>query len=449
MKRRHIIVIVLAALIFPRMGWAIPRPPGTAQSAPEAQVGSTLSVNGNDSVGVSTPILTSGRPYRFEVTGVWKPTTSTTNSADAAFETTNSGTTWTHTGKGIIIGGTNYGDVASPVTAFRSDHKYSIQFTGRGVSESMRLNDPIGYGDNSGSVSVKIFTLSQVTYVFEVNQNAGQDLSVPSQSQGVPLPSGLGDTKTVTGTTVPAIDTAALQSIPVASNVTLSYRSCGENQGSRIFLSVTLNGSTQEQPVGECLLSISSPTSTSVATGSGAQTTSVHEATPVCVPNCPVSVGAVVNGFDCADVMLNSQPGTCDGKETITTFPISVPACDLSHPLNVTACNPLPPGSSVAVTISWSADTTRLWHTFVDDQSGEALWAPVNLLNPTEVSWLGSEFAKHDLPGTGLSCQTCFSVSTKVLGPGGVFVAGTQYPYWVGGVGQVLEAAFATQVRGQ
>lgn len=183
MKTRAFAFLLAVALLAPAVAWGLPRPPGSSQTGEtEAQVGLEISLDAQDGVGKDTPELVKGRAYRFEFAGPWYPTgtVNAKNIADAGFETTD-GTTWTKTGKGVVINSTNYGDplnteLAEP--ALDAGRTYSVTWIGRGVSETVRIHDTTSRGDNQGVLTLKIFQVSKVVYELPVVGEANQDVPV-------------------------------------------------------------------------------------------------------------------------------------------------------------------------------------------------------------------------------------------------------------------------------
>ncbi|MCA1841128.1 MAG: hypothetical protein LC723_12520 [Actinobacteria bacterium] len=393
MRRRYPLVFALAAvLIVPGLALALPRPNGAAQTAPETVVGSPLSIDSRDSVGVSSPVLTSGRAYRLEVVGTWKPTTSSTNNADAAFETTD-GSNWSHTGKGLLIGPTNYAGATSPITAFRSDHKYSISLTGRGIAENIRVNDPIGYADNSGSLTVTVYQIAVVTY------QVTTPVTIDPQALGLgqvtlPIP-------TATAS-VPAEGGQTISPIPVGGNV--------PQVGTVQFVQGSQGGS----PVICLVLTIQGLPSTTLG--------------------CVLNPGGLVPGTGPIPI-----GGASVGPVTVCSAPpCAVPSVSpTTKTVGGSVSQSLPAGATVSLVFRWSADTTHIFRTFVDDGTGSNyIVAPFDARIQSERDWYQTNFGNLD-----------GEIAAKIIRTDGAVVF-DQTLVSISGIGQVLEAMFETKVAG-
>lgn len=410
--RRVITLIVLGAMVAaPQLSSALPRPaggtdvpqkslvlwPGNAQSA---------TLDGANSVGISSPVLTQGRQYQLEVSGTWKPSASASNLADAAFETTD-GTNWSHTGRGLLIGSTNFGAVTSPLS-YRSNHVYFINWTGRGIGETLRLNDNTAYTDNSGAVTIKIWQIQRVTWNYRISQ---------------PITIG-----------IPATPPISVDARPV--NVQQEVDS------------VEVPGASLQVPVPQLgYIEFYSPGS---GTGVG----------------CPdgfsrAKMKLVANGGTIADQDLGCYGSTVVYKQNIGgpipeqpfivspfRFPCPEPKCMVgfkgeNQPVwgGTGAIDVVPAGTTVDVDLSWEADITRLWQTFLDDGSGQNTYvAPFNAINANERAWYLGELAAQRL---------ALKITVTLYGPGRtpIYSTGNAIPP-IPGMGQILESVFYTKVGG-
>lgn len=389
MRRRTIAFFVATAtLIVPALSFALPRPTEN-QTAPETML-TSMRVFANDPVGLETPLLVEGRRYRFEVTLTWKPSGDAANFADAACETTGGG--WIKTGKGLIIHTTNYGGGSGP--ACRFDHKYSLVRTGQGRSEVARISDPSGYGDNTGYLDIVIWQQSVVTYEMPL-----ADITLPGGTVGYTIP-----TTTVTPGSVPPIvvspTTIPGVGLPQVGSVNLYHN------GNLWCISVSSGSSTI--PVG-CVFDPGTAVGTPLPDGT------------VTIGGTPVTPGTEICKNGCTIV-----PG-------LPLPPITIPGTTVSAGI--------PEGSKLRLIMSWTADTTRLWKTFITDrdpntgQESTAVWAP---FHPSDSSWFRSQ-----LEAGGLGLQ----IRGSIIDPDGQTAASIG-PYVIPGMGQILEAAFSSKVLG-
>lgn len=407
--RRLITLIVLGAMVAaPQLSSALPRPAGGTDVPQKSLVlwpGGTQSatLSGADSVGISSPLLTQGRQYQFEVSGTWKPSTSASNLADAAFETTD-GTNWSHTGRGLLIGSTNFGAVTSPL-GYRSNHIYSINWTGRGIGETLRLNDNTAYTDNTGAVTIKIWQIQKVTWNYKLSQpitigvpatpttyldarsvvvqQEVDSTEVPGASLQVPIPQ-LGSIQfySENGAECPTGFKRAKMRL-VANGGTIADQSLG-CYGSEFTYSQNIGGPIPEQPF------VVSPFRF-----------------PCPEPKCMV-------GFKGDNYLIWGGTGAIDV---------------------------VPAGTTVDVDLSWEADITKLWQTFVDDGSGQNTYvAPFNPINANDRAWYLGELGAQRL---------ALKIVVTLYGPGRtpIFSTGNTIPP-IPGMGQILESVFYTKVGG-
>lgn len=409
-------------LALPQMSGALPRPPGSAQTAPEEALGLPFDVLANDSFGVESPLLADGRTFRFEVTEKWYPSglENPNNIADTGFETTD-GTNWGRTGKGLIVGSKNYG--SDPSLVFMDDHKYSLQITGRGIAETMRVNDPSGHSDNDGKLTVQVYEQKQVNWVVPVNVPVGgtvpatQAISVTPDEYTEPYR----DTYVVTGASVP-INHGGMTLLPQQGSITLEFRpndtACPQPGAGQGWLVVTFFPRAKEGD--PALVEVSQsvgplgcwPAQRSDTVGIGPVGTPPFNLNPgVCPPpGCPITLPPSYNNGGSIPIW----PGT---QEQPIPF--------------------LPSGSSVEVLVSWQADNTKLWPVpFPPDDVGVARY--VAPFRPTT----STEWYLANLNNVGAT------FSASLYGPNRQFLFGTG-PIFVPGIGQFIESAFASTVMGQ
>lgn len=372
--------ILMAVLLVPALAGALPRPEPTSSTAQESQVGSPISVAGSNSVGVSTPSLTLNKTYRFHVTGTWKPSGSASNNADAGFETTD-GIAWTRTGKGLLIGTTNYGASGSPLN-YRSSHDYSITYVGQGGPAVLRVNDPTGYGDNSGALTVTIYEVALYTYTTTINPT---DYGVPGSV-----------TLNVPQVTVPAPPIPGV-SVPPTTLPGAGLPSVGSvqtyNQSGFHCLSVTVSGITQ--PLG-CVVNpggLLQPISIPIGGNQLTPPISVCQNPPCTLPGSPGPITVGGSGY-------------------------SVPA-----------------GSTLSLRFMWTGDMSRLWRTPFDDGTGaNALVAPFDARNIQNVLWYQQNLF-----------TVRASIDATIIRPDGQTLYNGNIAI-IPGLGQVLEAMFETKV---
>ena len=411
MKRRHLILIVITALLLPQVAGALPRPSGGTQSEPEQTI-ATLSVSAN-LTSQDTPILQNGRQYKVQVTGTWKPSSAASHIADAAFEATN-GSNWAKTGKGLIVGGTEFGRTGGPPFTVNTsgNHFYELSITGRGIAEAVRISDTSGNTDgNSGSLTVVIKSQNTVKWNYPVVVPVS--LIVPER----PAITATVDTRPYAVTqTMTNIEIVPTMTVTVPIRIEFVFvgqeedSSCPEKSARmRTYLNGSRINDTKIQCVGNAVAQMFN------GGGSTPESFPVGQISYPCgsEPECDFGVGGIFFEFP------------------VTFLPPVAPG----PPMEIIAS-----GSSIEILMGWSADTTHLWRTPANDGSGSyEVIGPFNALSQTERTWYTQNMNNLEL-----------RIGYTVWGPNRSYIAGTGYdPQRIPGLGQFMEALFSSKVEGQ
>lgn len=388
MKRRSAASFVLAAiLLVPALAVALPRLEQFQRvGTPSENLIATVSVPATSPTTVSTPILATDREYRLQVTNTWKYAGAVCTLADTAYTTTDCWATRNRTGHGLVIDGVRQADTG---LTFRSDHVYSIPVTGEGRSLLMQIWDT-NYTDNTDGLTVQVYQVARVTYEF-------RDVR--------PLPPAYVNQEVIPATTYtpPGVPTQTVQptngiTVPQVGSLDFFHNAQG-------LWCISITTSSGTQPVG-----------------------------------CVIDPGRVLPGGQ------NRLPDTTVpiGGQTV---PVPVPICQAGCPIPGIQPAPIPipgvrveagipPGSTVEVILSWSADLSHLYLAASDTALGlGSLTAPWNFRSPTETAWflanvqnLGATFQigvkradgtyidrrRVDAPGMGQFIEAMFA--SKLLG---------------------------------
>lgn len=202
MNRRIVTLFVLAALlIVPALALALPSPDTLGaqretdpSKTSKVQVGSALSIPATGTP-VTTPILTEGRIYEFDVSGTWQYDGNTLHQADMAFSTADgwSSASKVPGGRSLVIDGLKQSDTG---VAYRASHNYTgISYTGDDRAINLSIFDNIYTDGNTGSLTVTIWAISKITWTITNAQPLPEQLDVSSGISVPPTP--------VPGITVP------------------------------------------------------------------------------------------------------------------------------------------------------------------------------------------------------------------------------------------------------
>lgn len=443
MNRRRIILFTIIAMLGPQFAHGVPRdgssPEGDAlfhQTQPETPI-TTFNLAANSSGGV-TLTLTPGRRYTFDVSGYWCPSSTscpatTQNQADAGFETNNNWSTRFQEGRGIVIEGANYG-LPQQALNFSPSHRYKIYVAAPVQGDTpgqvkVRIADG-NHSNNSGSLKVEVSSQTRVAWDLTYSVDIGTTLpSTPDKSPVIEVDARpYMATQTVTNVVVPPISVPL--GVPLIAEVEIEARtdpdpSCGR----RMFFHVKLQG--QEAPGSPRELAcfptaVGDPLKQKVPIG-GTTNTSSTPAIDVCASLSTATVGAWNNtpypdGQNCVLPPPN--------KLILGSFPISIP-------IN----NPLPPGSKLQIQLKWNADTSKLFLLY-RDLAGDEVWAP---FGPQDAQWFQDNASDLDV-----------NVITTIIGPDNdgdgvgdpLFKVESKTNAPLPGTGQLLEAIFASRIRG-
>lgn len=391
MSRRYIATFVLAALlVVPAMALGLPRPTGAPTTGETFVETVTLSANGT---AVQSAALVNGRTYRLQVSGTWRHGAPTNSVADARWATNDGWITCLQTGKGLQVGAIKMGDPASDLSCNKASHSYSITIVGRGVGETMKVFDDTTYNDNLGSLNVSVFLQSSVTFVFELNFT-----QQPPQSP-VPQPYTTVTVPPITPGAIPAVTISAIPvpgggAIPYIGTVTYNH-SCGQPREYCIFIQV------QQMP--------------------------------------PMKLGSVVDELNLLPNGATAIGGTGQLVSPTTVGPFSpVPGGTPLPPIpGQEKAVGLPPGTTLTITITWRADTTKLTRAAAFGNGDEyQLWAPFAPIGDS--AWFA---------GTLLDGTTEATIRYTLKDSSGNAIAPSQSAS-VPGLGQVLEAVFASRAAG-
>ncbi|MEO7804796.1 MAG: hypothetical protein ABIS18_10920 [Actinomycetota bacterium] len=386
MSRRNIAIFVLAALLLvPAMALGLPRPTGAPVTG-ETFI-ETLTLSANSSLGVQTVNnLLSGRTYRLAVTGTWRHGVALTSVADGRWSSNDGWVTCLQTGKGLQVDAKKFGDAGSDLSCDKTAHAYSITIQGRGVKETMKIFDDTTYADNTvGNMVVNVYLQSSVTFVYGLNYT--QD-APPSPA---PQPYATVTVPPITPGAIPAVTISAVPvpgggAIPYVGSVTYNHTG---NQYC-VYIQVQQNASTKLGCVLDEVGILPNGTTPIGGTGPIVQPTTVGPYSPV--PGTP----------------LPTVPG-----QTLTAG--------------------LPPGTTLTVLITWSADTTKLIPAASSDNT--ELWAPFAPVAGAQ--WFATNI------------NAVAATITYTLKDGsGALIAPSQ-SVTVPGLGQVIEAIFASRVAGR
>ena len=445
------ILFTVLAMLAPQFAHAVPRdatsPEGEAlfhQTQPETPI-TSVNVAANSSEGV-TLTLTPGRRYTFYVSGYWCPSSttcpaSTPNQADAGFETTNAWSThFQSNGRGIIIDGANYGLPAEDLN-FSPGHRY-VMFVAAPVTGPtpgqvrVRIADG-NYSNNSGSLKVDVTSQTKVAWNLTYSVDVGTSLPSPPDRtpeigvDGRPYMS----TQTVTNVAVPAITVPV--NVPLIAEVQIEAQTTSDpNCARRIIFHVKLMG--QEAPGSPRELACVPANIGPFPFGDslrqyhpvgGSTSTTGTPPIDVCATFATATFGQW-NNTDPNNPNLQPRP---EGPNCVIPPPHSVYIG--SSQINIPIPNPLPPGSKLQIEVKWKADTSKLFLLY-RDLAGDEVWAP---FGPQDAQWFQDNANDLDVNVVG-----------TVLGPGGEAFfkveSKTQAP--MPGTGQILEALFASKIRG-
>lgn len=394
MRRRLIAsFIVMAVLLVPALALSLPRPPtqSTVQETALVWPGGATSAQilASDSVGKITPKLQAGRSFRVEVTGTWTPGSSSV--ADAACESTNGGP-WSHTGKGLVIRTTNFGAVGRPEACQPSSHLYNFTFTGNGTDEIIRINDNTAYGDNTGSLTVKIWAQNIVTYTFTVQHDIDPaDLGLPGQVDATVPPVTV---QQVGGQTIPPVP---INPLPIPAIGSVGTYNSSQSGSPVICLKATVGGVTVN------------PVACAANPGGLIQGTG----------DIPIGGSGVGGGTICGSppcVVPSVGPTTIGGQRLTQTIPA---------------------GSSVVLSFVWTGDRSHLYYTPLDDGAGNRFVAPFNPISAAERDWFATNYANVGA-----------YLSATIKAPDGSTIYNGQVSPRIPGLGQILEAMFESQLGG-
>lgn len=416
MKRRHLIYLIIVAMLIPQVAGALPRPAGGKQEGAEQEIfRKTISADLTEEL---SPALSLNRQYKVEVFGIWKPSSGANHIADAAFEATN-GSNWTKTGKGLVFGTVKMGEAGvAPLTpSGGSLHPYTFTVTGRGFAEIIRINDPSGNTDgNSGSLTVVVKDLNQVRWVYPQSQTFN------SQIPGTPRVTFTADTRpygqTMTVENQEVMTTSTVDSpVPVWAGLAFQKITCGDGQKDANLQVILGNTKVVDQfilCIGDSQAAFLGFLDGGKRLGAGTQPVTMSAVSAPCQPgvdSCEYPVGSYFIEFP---VPFTGTP------------PMDIPF--------------VPPGSRLEVSFGWEADMSRLWPSFFNTGQGDQYVAPFNPFDFSAALWYQNEVAANRL---GL----LFGLT--LIGPDGNAVGGRPTTPILPGVGQILESAFATKVRGQ
>lgn len=444
MKRRHIIFIIIAALLLPQFAFGedvLKHPQGGSNMERSTILEDrTLNSAAPDST-ETVYALSSGREYTLEISNWWQPTGDANNFADAAFETTSGfdSDPWIKTGKGIVFAGKSLHTLWQNAAArdpslpsqllFRSDHTYQVNFVGRGIKEEIRISDPVdGIAGNSGSLRLKIYQRPKASWIYAINQEITLGIpGVPSKRLRVdPITTQTVDNQEITATTT------VQESHPAPYKIEFDSRErCEGGAGQQTYMKIYVGGSQvgPNIPVGPCLGFFERQATFTFESGNK-------------VPNEPVTV---------SQSHLCNMGMTSPNSPTATSCGLGIPpALDFgdspgSEPQYIGG---LEPGSSIELQLSWTADLTRLWRSPFNDRDPDtgkehiSYWAPYNPFSAADYFWYSGEVAKGNL---GLTAKIV------VYGPGKKFITssclstpgvGNVCPT-IPGAGQIIESMFA------
>lgn len=400
MIRRRIAMFVAVAIFgVPALAIALPNPIGPPQIDRTLLETITLPASGatGSSGLLTTDVLDQSRAYVFEVTGTWRPdkTTIPLKAADAAFYTTNSNSNpWSpparsQNGSGFMAHNTRFGDAARQV-AFKANHVYSFNWVGRGVRESLRVFDPDSdWDDNDGSLTVSVYKVNKVTYSYFLQQGIPPEpVPAPFVSQTIP-------TTTVAPGVIPGVTvTAPVPGVNVPTVGSLNHFHNDPSFPGLMCLSLTI--------------SLTTPPITS-------QIGCVYDAGTIPDGSVPIGGG-----------------GTSISPTTICDPCASVPGVTPTVVVPSTVVEGgIPAGSKLDLTITWSADPSRLYPFF---RTGTTeVWAPFDPV--VDGPWFATN-----------ASSVAATLHAVIRNSSGDIIH--DVPVTLPGMGQVIEAIFANKVAG-
>ncbi|HLF69593.1 MAG TPA: hypothetical protein VI541_01415 [Actinomycetota bacterium] len=399
MIRRRIAMFVAVAIFgVPALAIALPHPIGTPQV--DRTLLQTLTLPASGAIGSSglltADVLEQSRAYIFEVTGTWRPDKNTlpNKAADAAYYTTNKDSNpWSpparsQNGSGFMAFNTKFGESAQQV-AFKANHVYSFNWVGRGVRESLRVFDPDSdWDDNDGSLTVSVFKVNKVTYTYFLQQGIPPEpVPAPYVVQTIP-------TTTVAPGVVPGVTVTA--PVPGVEIPTVAY--------------VNHNHNDPSFPGLNCL-SITIPLTTPPIT---TQIGCVYDAGLIPDGSSAIGGGQVISPTTICN--------PCPSVDGVTPTAV-VPSTSIE--------GGVPPGSKLDLTITWSADPSRLYP-FYRNGSSE-VWAPFDPV--VDGPWFATNAA-----------SVAATVRAVIRDSSGAVIY--DVPITLPGMGQVIEGIFASKVVG-
>lgn len=403
------IAILAATIVAPPFAGALPRPDQATQLSATQQEIALLTVPATNPSTVSTPVLTNGRQYRFEISGTWKWAADTCTYAEMAFTTSNCWTTRSKTGLGLVIDGVKQADTA---VQYRSDHTYFMSWAGQGVAVRLYVFDT-NYDDNSGAITVRVFQTSRVTYQLKLTQPIGvSDVFIPTttvDARSVCIAPEISCPVTQTVTVV--VGPVVVPSIPLPGP----------------FLTIYVKHNDQDEFV-------------------------ITTDPPLLPPLVFLDVYKYAFGQTLIETATVAAGGpipeqrTCDPPcpifESPTQFTIGQQRI---QPCFENRC--LSSGSSLNVILTWTADRSHLYLLNAQDPlaTGQtALWLPWNPRDDRETEWF-----QANMSALSATIDVAIMVPPPPSDPGGPprRLFGTSAS--AAGLGQFIEAAFETKVSGQ
>ncbi|MEO7802925.1 MAG: hypothetical protein ABIS18_00210 [Actinomycetota bacterium] len=391
MKRRHIIYLIITALLAPQLVSALPRDPALFTSEhPQETLIETIEVFANSNSQVFTSALTGGRNYTFAVSGVYN--VNSTRQGDGGFYSDNAWSSCSQNGTGLLVDGANYGDATKGLMCDRFNHKYQIGFQSPVTAPaSLKIADPDGNrtNGNSGKLTVKVYLKALVTWTFTVDRpfeeigGGGVVVDTRPYERQVFVP-----TQTVTLPPTPPIP------LP---EVIFEVKSTNPNDPAcprKVSFVLRVNGI----------------------------------ATPIPLPGCFPSEA---DNYQSPYTILRPYPGTPGGDTQIAGMPITViPGITYSLPLPVAVGK----GTRIVVTFSWRADTSKMAQV-ASVTGGNEVWVP---FAASSALWFADPANLASVGGT---------IGYYLIRPDGSFLFGDSQT--IPGIGQIIEAMFANQVAGK
>lgn len=399
MTRRIALSFVLASLlIVPAFALALPSPETLGMSrdtdpskTSREQFGSPLTIPASGTI-VTTPALTDGRLYEFDVSGEWFYDGNASHRADMAFSTADG---WGSASKlpgarSLMIDGQKQSDTT---VGYRNSHIYqAVAYTGSGGGVPLKIFDNSYTDGNSGSLTVTIYVINKVTWTFSNVQPLPEQLEVGGTIVNVPP-------TPIPGTTVPPLTVGGGSTITVARLRT--YQSTFDNGQPSWCIEVTLASQTTQ------LGCVADPARRGPTVD---QTIAVPAPPQITV--CP-----------------SNQTPAC-GFGGVTPTAISGPGGGIRR------------GSSLVLTVSWTGDNSRLWNygsingTSITQKSNG--WAPFDPTSATDTAWFAT-----NTQNLGATLSGC------IKNPAPEDTCSFSQGLTIPGAGQFLQALFHTQVNGQ